>query len=91
MTKPITMNKHHVGISPADAVYIGRGSKWGNPFVIKDGMDRAEVVTRFRAYINTKPELLEAAKLELKGKNLLCFCAPLACHGDVLIEIANEE
>ena len=27
------LNKHHSGV-PARAVYIGRGSKWGNPFRI---------------------------------------------------------
>jgi hypothetical protein len=27
------LNKHHAGV-PAGAVYIGRGSKWGNPFRI---------------------------------------------------------
>jgi hypothetical protein len=34
---------------------------------------------------------MEAAKRELKGKDLVCYCAPLACHGDVLSRIANEE
>lgn len=70
-------------------VYIGRPSIWGNPFVIgKDG-DRAEVVAKFRAWFMGQPDLMERAKVELKGKVLGCYCAPLKCHGDVLWEIAN--
>jgi hypothetical protein len=39
-------------------VYIGRGSKWGNPFVIgKDG-DRDEVIAKYREWIKTQPQLL---------------------------------
>ncbi len=83
------LNKHLVG-SPPGAVYIGRPSKWGNPFVIgKDG-DRGEVIAKYRAWLLTNPELLASAKQELAGKDLLCFCAPAACHGDVLLNIVNS-
>jgi len=37
------------------------------------------------------PDKVAAAKRELRGKDLVCFCAPNACHGDVLIEVANGE
>ena len=64
-------------------VYIGRPSKWGNPFVIgKDG-NRGEVVRKYTAWAEQQG-LREAAKRELKGKVLACWCAPLSCHGDVL-------
>jgi hypothetical protein len=34
----------------------------------------------------------EAARLELAGKNLACWCKPgEPCHADVLLEIANAE
>ena len=70
-------------------VYIGRGSKWGNKFVIgKDG-DRAEVIKKYREWILDNKELLNSLH-ELKGKVLGCFCKPLACHGDVLAELVNE-
>lgn len=73
----------------ADAVYIGRPSKWGNPFVIgKDGT-REEVIAKYRAWIVTQAHLIEALG-ELRGKDLICFCAPQACHGDVLLELANQ-
>ena len=71
-------------------VYIGRPSKWGNPFVIGADGSRADVVRKFEEYLKSNPTLLEAAKQELKGKDLVCFCAPLACHGDILSRIANE-
>ena len=70
-------------------IYIGRGSKWGNKFVIgKDG-DREEVVRRYREWILNNKELLGSLH-ELKGKVLGCFCKPKACHGDVLVELVNE-
>jgi hypothetical protein len=71
-------------------VYIGRGSKWGNPFVIgKDG-GRDEVIEKYRGYLMNHPELIEDARKELRGKVLGCFCKPLPCHGDVLKKIADE-
>ncbi len=80
-------------------VYIGRPSKWGNcfthlqnlggPIVIVD--TREEAISRYEEWIREQPELMEAAKKELKGKVLGCWCAPLPCHGSVLIKIANEE
>jgi hypothetical protein len=74
----------------SNGVYIGRPSKWGNPFVIGTDGTRGDVVRKFEEYLIGNPKLLEAAKLELRGKDLVCFCAPLACHGDVLSRIANE-
>ncbi len=74
-----------------DGVYIGRPSKWGNPFVIgKDGT-RSEVIQKYRKWLNSNPDLRADAKKELRGKNLVCFCAPLACHGDILLQVANEQ
>ena len=71
-------------------VYIGRGSKWGNPFKIgKDGT-RAEVIEKYLYYILAQPHLLEALH-ELEGKRLGCYCKPLACHGDVLIELLKGD
>lgn len=69
-------------------VYIGRPSKWGNPFVIgKDGT-REEVVAKYEAYIKTT-ELMNDLH-ELKGKTLGCWCSPKCCHGDVLLRLANK-
>lgn len=87
---PKVLNKHHINI-PENSVYIGRGSKWGNPFIINQHGNRAEVIAKYKEHIQNDPKLFAEAKTELIGKNLVCFCAPLACHGDVLLEIANAE
>lgn len=70
-------------------VYIGRPSKWGNPFVIgKDG-SREDVVRKYEEWVKEQPHLM-AALPELYGKTLGCWCAPQACHGDVLERLAAE-
>jgi len=71
-------------------VYIGRPSKWGNPFTIgKDGT-RKEVIAKYREWILTQPELLRDLE-ELRGKRLGCWCSPRACHGDVLVDLIHNE
>jgi len=77
-------------------VYVGRGrcpqtgklSKWGNPFEIGRDGARETVIRKYREWIVTQPQLM-AALPELRGKVLGCWCAPKACHGDVLSEMAN--
>ena len=71
-------------------VYIGRPSKWGNPYSIgKDG-DRELVLVKYRAYLENHPELIKQAREELNGKVLGCWCKPNACHGDILIECITK-
>lgn len=73
-------------------VYIGRGSKWGNPYRIGPDGDRAEVIRKYAEMLHDRrPDLADAARTELKGKYLGCYCAPLPCHGDVLVAIAEGE
>ena len=86
MNKTTVVNKcHNV---PFDT-YIGRGSIWGNPFVIgKDG-NRAEVIRKYERHLVANPDLLSRVG-ELKGKTLACFCAPLPCHGHVLARYADQ-
>lgn len=70
-------------------VYIGRPSKWGNPFVIgKDGT-REDVIAKYETWIETQPQLMNALP-ELRGKVLGCWCSPKSCHGDVLARLANR-
>ena len=67
-------------------VYIGRPSKYGNPFTIgKDGT-REEVIIKYEEYLLNNPTLLQDAKKELVGKTLGCWCSPQACHGDILVK-----
>ncbi len=78
-------NKHHRN-APGDAVYIGRGSRWGNPFVIGADGDRDAVCDRFER------EVLPTLDIEpLRGKGMVCFCAPLRCHGDSILKALNRE
>lgn len=70
-------------------VYIGRPSKWGNPFVIGRDGDRDAVIAKYRRWIRTKPKLM-ASLHELRGRDLVCFCAPQPCHGDVLLALVEE-
>jgi hypothetical protein len=70
-------------------VYIGRGSKWGNPYIIgKDG-SREDVIRKYESDFNNG-KFSHDELLELQGKKLGCFCKPLACHGDILAEYLNN-
>lgn len=84
------LNSRH-GRPPRDAIYIGRPSKWGNPFVIGRDGTRDDVVRKYQEWLLAQPNLVSAARQELRGRDLLCFCAPLACHGDVLLELAKAD
>ena len=84
-------NRSKGGFDPSNAVLIGRPSKWGNPFVIGRDGDRAEVVRKYDQWLRAQPELVAAVKSELRGKDLVCYCAPAQCHGDVLHAVANAE
>lgn len=84
--KPQVHNRYK-GTAPADAVYIGRGSKWGNHFVIGPDGTRGEVIRAYERSLS--PEFREVIRAELAGKHLVCFCKPQPCHGDVLLAIAN--
>lgn len=77
-------------------VYIGRPSKWGNPFIIgKDGT-REEVIKKYldwikgsKIFCDKMPPKISEIENELRGKVLGCWCSPNPCHGDILYSIAN--
>lgn len=76
-------------------VYIGRPGPFGNPFTIGRDGTRKEVVEKYAEWVLTQPELLATIKEELKDKVLGCWCKTekhpdALCHGDILVEIANE-
>lgn len=91
---------------PQGAVYVGRPSRWGNPFRVggryffhSDGHGwvtgvahtRADAVDVFRLYVAGDPEMRQMIRDELAGRDLCCWCPPgEPCHADVLLEIANE-
>jgi hypothetical protein len=83
---------------PAGAVYIGRAmprfglreSKWVNPFKLRHGAtyeERKEAIARYERHLYDS-RLIDDVH-ELRGKDLVCWCAPSPCHGDVLLHYAN--
>jgi hypothetical protein len=87
----------HCKRDPHD-VYIGRPGPWGNPFSHLETsaaryrcQSRDEAVQKYEAWLLAQPELVAKARRELRGKVLGCWCAPKACHGDVLARVANEQ
>lgn len=84
---------------PENTVYVGRPTKWGNPFVVGKLFDGRYPVTAEQAVgfykqrilnYGVQLHLIDDAIRELKGKNLACWC-PLnqPCHADILLTIAN--
>jgi hypothetical protein len=76
---------------PENTVKVDRTTRWGNPFPVEwfDG-DAARAVEAFRAFVNPGSPLAVSIPLNLRGKNLACWCALDApCHADVLLELAN--
>ena len=65
---------------------------WGNLYKIGEDGTREEVIERFEkvyvpAILKKIPDWLEP----LRGKDLVCWCKPEACHADVLLRLANAE
>ena len=78
---------------PAGAVYVGRPSRWANPFRIglREGeFTRLAALRRFCRYLEQHPELVSAAKVLLRGHDLVCWCKESdPCHADVWLEVVN--
>lgn len=81
---------------PLGAVYVGRPSKWGNPYKIGQKVNglpisRKEAISFYRtSWLEVEIYEGRLDLSELKGKDLVCWCAPLPCHADVLLELANK-
>ena len=103
----ITVVNKYKHIPTENDVYIGRGSVLGNPFTsIKDKVTKAEFICEdreqsiesFREYLKLKisqkdrkicDELNRIYKM--KEVNLICFCKPKSCHGDVIKEVISAK
>jgi hypothetical protein len=74
-----------------DVIIIDRTTKWGNPFRMtnKSPEERARVIVKYEEWIRKQPQLLQDLP-DLAGKTMVCWCAPLPCHGDVLIKLIKE-
>lgn len=87
---PRVLNYRRVG-KPIGARYVGRPTKFGNPFTVGRDGTRADVIAKFEAHILAQPDLVQQIRNELRGKDLVCWCAPSPCHADVLLRIANSD
>ena len=81
--------------------YIGRPSALGNPFVLGRDGDRATVVARYATWLEERIKARDAAVLDALDRirlirraagevQLVCYCSPLACHGDVVARVIEQ-
>lgn len=88
------INKHH---GDQGGEYIGRGSPLGNPYPIEGANTRDVVIEKYRVWLNQKIEACDPVVCDELNRlvdiahqtgalKLKCFCAPAACHGDVIKE-----
>ena len=79
---------------PEPAVYVGRPSVWGNPYVRRGATSTFSVwevddpIAAYETWLLSQPKLM-AMLPDLRGRHLYCWCAPKPCHGDVLLRLAN--
>ena len=98
MTKPkrIQRSRAKGWKMPANAIYVGRPTVWGNPYVVGSQLMNGETLTAEKAIALYEQHLADNFNERdirhcLRGKDLACWCAPdQPCHADVLLRIANS-
>jgi hypothetical protein len=98
-TTVVNLKGHRDDPDYADVVYVGRavhrggrhleGSKLASPFRPGPDGTREDVVTRYREYLLSRPDLL-ALLPGLRGHRLGCWCVPEACHAQVIADLADN-
>lgn len=81
----------HVARAPEGAVFIGRPSRWGNPFRLRPDEPRGATIERYRRWLwdQLRSGAIRLDELAaLHGRDLACYCKPKPCHGDVLADAA---
>ena len=68
-------------------IYCGRPSMWGNPYTLRSEAQRQAVIVQYEAWLGSQPHLIRLVG-SLRGRLLGCWCAPKACHCDVLARLA---
>jgi hypothetical protein len=84
------MKVYKRGSEPKGCLYVGRGSDWGNPFRIGYDGTRTEVINKFRTYALQRLVREKDWLVPLVDRDLVCHCAPKACHADVIIELIRD-
>lgn len=89
----LVINQKNKPTNNVASVYIGRPSMFGNPYRIGVDGTREQVIQKYdiwaRGMIVLDEEFRTAVK-KLRGKLLVCWCRPLACHGDALVRLSDE-
>jgi Domain of unknown function (DUF4326) len=80
---PKVYNKR-TDVIPKDAVYVGRGTSYGNPYKMNREKERDYVCDMFEREVLPS---LDVSKL--RGKDLVCWCSPKRCHADSILDKAN--
>lgn len=89
----MTVLNKYIHQIPRDAIYIGRGSKWGNPFKITGKRTRDMACDMYESWLENQIEVGRITKKEiadLHGRYLVCFCTPRRCHGHHLEKKAEQ-
>ena len=94
MPQRIQMKRLKGWRKPADTIYVGRPTRWGNPYRTDVDATAALCVARFkercRGMKAEAPDSFEAWIAPLRGHDLACWCRPGApCHADVLLSLAS--
>lgn len=97
MPRVLSMHKLR-GVLPAGAVYVGRPTKWGNPFIVGRDGKRVDVVRKYRELLTGQVQRGEVSLEELRGVDVACYChewdglgpSPDFCHADVIVDLANR-
>jgi hypothetical protein len=76
----------HRNPPPRGAVYCGRGTPYGNPYIAGQHGSRDTVIDKFEKFV-----LPDLDVSRLRGKHLLCWCKPLRCHCDSILQKANDD
>ncbi|ASU85138.1 DUF4326 domain-containing protein [Nocardiopsis gilva YIM 90087] len=88
------------GKKPASVKYVGRPTRWGNPHLLDEPCDapqcggavhdRPESLRLFREHLRAHPDLVAAARRELAGWDLACYCPlDVDCHADIWLGVVN--
>lgn len=96
---PIRIQRHRTKgwRMPEGAIYVGRPTKWGNPYQQHDVCSPDQVVAMFTWYAKRRAEREPNWLDPLRGHDLACWCPlvddqgnPVPCHADVLLGLANR-
>ena len=93
MNKRIQRKRTKGWRTPENAIYVGRPTKWGNPYKIDWNHTTLDyLLLKYRWWLEQKlrekPHFLD----ELKGKDICCWCRiDRPCHGDIILEFLNKD